>query len=269
MFSGEARNQFETTLDTTGANSDLDAALALAKSSHQGLAGDLTLETDKDELKKALSFGALERLDVSITDAQMNSAEPIEFELVVETEDETTVLGLQNYPYAPLITIVLDIIAVEFIVRGKNEDPVMWFGNSQFPAGGTYVWLSRKDRLRCLTFIIHSSVVDTLDELLSPYIPQLGLLKFVVTGLNAFHGFGFYSEWAGYNETKMASPTERELAVPASEILSREQTDYPGPQPGYARDWWYVLEDGFEDNLNLPDDLTGDDVIEGTGGGGV
>ena len=193
-----------------------------------------------------------------------------EFRLLVETANETVDRVVQSYPYAPLFTLVFDIVAAEFIARGKNEDAISR-GNEEFPAGGTFAQLSREDRLRCLWTIVDGGVISRLDGLLSPLLPQLGILKYVVMAVNGLHGFGYYTEWAGLGNTKTADPTDREMQIPPGEVQSRQQSDYPGPKDGYAANWRHAVPGGFADpnvdHLDLPDDLTGEDVIDGIGGG--
>ncbi len=266
-------SMFEFGLDLTseggllggGDSSALDAVLDLAGLSLTDL---LDLGLDTDALEEHLTFGPAERFEVSFAD--LDGTGPAEFDLLVETANENTHRVVQNYPYAPAFTFVFDIVAAEFIARGKNEDAISR-GSEQFPAGGTFAQLSREDRLRCLWTIVDGSVVDRLDVLLSPFVPQVGILKFVVMAVNGLHGFGYYTEWSGYGNTKMDAPNDRELITPAGEVQSRDQTKYPGPAPGYAADWRHAVPGGFDDpdadELNLPSDLTGEDVIDGIGGG--
>ena len=60
------------------------------------------------------------------------------------------------------------------------------------------------------------------------------------------------------------------MATPPDEVQSREQTDYPGPEPGYAANWRHAVDGGFDDpdadELDLSGDLEGDDVLDGIGG---
>ncbi|MWG34558.1 hypothetical protein [Halomarina oriensis] len=257
------RAMFEVEYDLPLLGSTLDGVLDLTD---LGLLDLLDLGLDADELEDELTFGSVERFEVSVSDLDADTAE---FDVVVETANESTHRVLQNYPYAPVFTLVFDIVAAEFIVRGNNEDPLS--ANEQFPGGGTFTKLSREDRLRCLWTIVDGSVVDDLDELLSPFVPDLGILKYVVMAVNGLHGFGYYTEWGGYGTTKTDTPTERELQTPAGEVQSRRQSGYPGPADGYAANWRHAVPGGFADpdaeNLDLPDDLTGDDVIDGLGGG--
>lgn len=258
---------FETGLDTTGTGSDLDTLLDLADITLLDLVDDL--EVTGDELEAALTFGPVERYQVSFADDVDSSSGPADFDLVVETTNETTHRVLQNYPYAPAFTLVFDVVAAEFIALGKNEDAISR-DRTEFPGGGTFVQLSREDRLRCLWSIVDGSVIDRLDELLSPLVPDVGILKYVVMAANGLHGFGYYTEWSGLGETKTNTPNERTLATPPGEVQSREQSGYPGPKPGYAANWRHAVDGGFEDpdtdELDLPSDLTGDDILEGSGG---
>ncbi|WP_226042101.1 hypothetical protein [Natrinema sp. DC36] len=256
------RSLFEVTVDTTGLGSDLDALLDLADISL------LDLDLDGEALEEHLTFGPIERFEIGFADLDDAAEGVAEFDLVVETANETVHRVLQNYPYAALFTLVFDLAAAEFVALGKNEDPVS--PNEQFPGGGTFTRLSREDRLRCLWTIIDGGVIDRLDDLLSPLVPDAGILKYVVMAVNGLHGFGYYTEWSGYGDTKTNTPNEREMQTEPGAVQSHQQSGYPGPAPGYAADWRHAVPGGFSDpkakNLNLPDDLTGDDVIDGIGG---
>ncbi|WP_435335383.1 hypothetical protein [Haloarchaeobius sp. TZWWS8] len=264
-------DMFETSLDTTGSGSDLDALLDLADLTVLELNELLSgLGIDADDLEAELTFGPVDQFEVSFAVAVDTASGPADFDLVVETANESTHRVLQNYPYAPSFTFIFDVIAAEFIALGKNEDAIER-DRTEFPAGGTFVQLSREDRLRCLWTIVDGSVVDDLDELLSPLIPDVGILKYVVMAVNGLHGFGYYTEWSGLGDTKTNTPNERTMATPPDEVQSRDQTKYPGPQPGYAANWRHAVKGGFDDpdadKLDLPRDLEGDDVLEGIGGG--
>jgi hypothetical protein len=264
-------SMFETGLDLTnlggllGSDSPLDAVLNLAGIS----LSDLGLDVGREALEEQLTFGAVERYDISFANDVTSASGLAEFDLLVETANETTQQVVQNYPYAPAFTFVFDIVAAEFIALGKNEDAISR-GSEQFPAGGTFARLSRQDRLRCLWTIVDGSVLNRLDELLSPFVPQVGILKYVVMAVNGLHGFGYYTEWSGLGATKTENPTDREMQKPPGEVQSRKQSGYPGPAPGYSANWRHAVPGGFDDpnvdSLDLPDDLTGEDVIAGIGG---
>lgn len=258
-------DMFRVDIDTTDVGSDLDALLGLADASD-----GLDPISDVNRFEELLDFGAVEQVEISFANAPLPSdaSGPAEFELLVETGNETVHRVMQNYPYAPMFPFVFDVVAAEFILRGENEDAIS--RRSQFAAGGTFTRLSREDRLRCLWEIVEGSTIDRLDGLLSPLVPQLGILKYVVMAVNGLHGFGYYTEWSGYGDTKTEMPSDREMATPAGRVQSRDQTGYPGPEPGFAADWRHVLPGGFDDPsaeaLDLPHDLTGDDVLSDDGG---
>jgi len=271
---------FETTLDTTGSGTDLDAVLDLVD---EGPLSELTETLDLDGLAELTDFGALDTLDISIADAPVSpdASGPADVELLVETGNETVHRVKQNYPYAEVFPVVFDIAAAEFLLRQRNEDQPA--PNEQFPAGGTFTKLSREDRLRVLWDIVDGGVIDRLDSMLSPMLPAVGILKYVVMACNGLHGFGYYTEWSAYGDTKTDLPQERELERPAGEAQSRTQTDYPGPADGYATDWFHAVDGGFADppaqslNYEVKDtNLKGDDVLDedflagsgGSGGGG-
>jgi hypothetical protein len=255
-------------------NSLVDDVSGVLEGIGDELLGGLLDEPDEiteEHFEEVLDFGTLEALEVTIEDTlDEDETGPVDFGVVAETTNESTNTVIQNYPYAELFPIVFDIAATDFILRGENEDAIER-GNEEFPGGGTFVQLSREDRLRCLWSIVDGGAIDRLDGLFEPIVTDVGILKFVVMAVNGLHGFGYYTEWSGYEDTKTATPTERSLNVPAGEVQSRQQTEYPGPQPGHAADWRHAVPGGFDDpdadELDLDGELTGDDVIDGIGGG--
>jgi hypothetical protein len=253
-------SMFETTLDATGSGSDLDAVLDLVD---EGPLSTLTERVDLAGLAELTDFGALDRLDISIPDApaEPDASGPADVDLVVEAGNETVHRVQQDYTYAEVFPVVFDIAAAEFLLRGRNEDQPA--PNEQFPAGGTFVRLSREDRLRVLWDIVDGGFIDRFDEVLSPMLPAVGILKYVIMAVNGLHGFGYYTEWSAYGDTKTNEPQQRELARDASEAQSRTQTDYPGPANGYATDWFHAVpEPGFSDEPEeYEGDLVGDDVL--------
>ncbi|WP_226003928.1 hypothetical protein [Natrinema salinisoli] len=255
---GMSRDRFEVTLDLDDFDDALDALMDLA---------DLdVLDDDLNEraLSERLTFGPVNRYKSVFKDLDTDTEGPAEFEVTVETDDEQYQRVLGNYPYAPAFPLVFDLVAAEFLAKGNNHDEP---GDYDFPGGGTFTRLSREDRLRCLWTIVDGGAVDRLDDLIEPLIPDVGILKFVVMAVNGLHGFGYYTEWSGYGSTKTDTPNDRELEVDEGEVQSRQQTNYPGPADGYAADWRHAIEGGFDDpdadELELSDDLTGDDVVAG------
>jgi len=267
---------FQLDFDTVSSGSELGALADLAGVDAIGDLGDLLDVGDLDALGEELDFGAADRLAIDFADAPIpEGAEGIaEFDLLVEGANEGTHQVVQNYPYANVFPFVFDIVAAEFLAQGKNEDTPS--PNPEFAGGGTFVRLSREDRLRCLWTIVDGAVIDRLDGVLSPMLPAVGILKFVVMACNGLHGFGYYTEWSGLGDTKTNTPSEREMQVDPSNVQSRNQTDYPGPSDGYAADWRHAVPGGFEDDWEtnetpgpadpeLPDEAA-DEAEEATGG---
>ncbi len=253
-------DRFELLLEPAVADTPLAAVLDLVDG--------VVLEglVDRTGLERHLDFGDLERLEVGVADAPVapDAEGPADVDLVVETATESAHRVVQNYPYAPVFPVVFDVLAAEFLAAGHNEDPPA--PNERFAAGGTFVRLSRRDRLRCLWDVVDEGSVDRLDGLLSPLVPYAGILKFAVMAINGLIAFGYYTEWSGYGDTKTDTPAERELQLAdAGDVLGRRQTGYPGPAPGYARDWYHRVDGGFTDDADLDGDLPGEDVLVGGG----
>lgn len=138
----------------------------------------------------------------------------------------------QNARGAESVAAVLDEAATELLARGENEAPP---DPARFPAGGSFASLAPKDRFRAIDIVERRDLTldsptgesDTLD-LLTDYP---GVQDFAMIGLNSFTVVGYYTEWAGYGETKTDDPTEREFT---GDVQSWAQTDYPGPARGHA-----------------------------------
>lgn len=266
--------EFELELEGLASDSELGAlADRIGLGELDELTGLLDDEFGADELEEfeeVLEFGDVDAVEISfvddITDLDDDAEGVAEFEVAIETLTDAVHQVEQNYPYAVVFPFVFDIVATEFIVRGDNEDALRNDNRETFPGGGTFVELSREDRLRCLWSIVDGGVIDRLDELLEPLLPDIGILKFVVMATNGLHGFGYYTEWSGFQDTKTAPPQDRKMNIPEDEVQSRIQTGYPGPSDGYAADWRHAVPGGFDDpdveDLELPDDLEGEDILD-------
>lgn len=189
-----------------------------------------------------LDLSPLEALEIDETDEG--------FEIIKELESEIYTLEGPNYPYSEIVAVALDVVAAELLARDNNEEPPEV--SDEFAAGGIYAQLAPNDRLRALESIVDGSAIDVIDDTIGDVFPHLGILKFVVFGVNGFVQFGYYSEWSGYGETKNDPPSQR---VFEGGVQSHEQTGYPGPAAGYAElrefpgDGVFELgEDGFEEN---------------------
>ncbi|WP_330633282.1 hypothetical protein [Halocatena halophila] len=257
---------FEIVLDTSNVSSDLAAVNEIAPV-------DLTTVLPNfATLEEALEFGAVEQFEIMIdNDLSADESGPATFARTVKTPNETFEQTIQSFPYASLLSLVWDIVAADAIASPNTGIELSTTSQQIDSGGGTFTQLLGKDRLRALWRIIDTELLTELAPLLSVFVPRPGILRYILMMLNALSGFGYYSEWAGYGESKTAPPTRRELTTPPDEIQGHSQTGYPGPAAGYAIDWEHLIDGGFDDppasELKLPDDLTGGDVIGEIGGG--
>lgn len=148
--------------------------------------------------------------------------------------------GLGNVPASLVMALLLDVMALEFCLRGRHHQSVesSW---TSFRILGLYRDLAPRDRVRVLRFLEEGSLLQAVLNRVRPYFPQVGLLKFMATVLAAFPLLTYYSEW---------SRVEREGAKEESKgtrPIGWEQADYPGPADGYADFRGYEL-DSFEEN---------------------
>lgn len=183
-----------------------------------------------DGLLDVLDTGTLERFDVAVDSVPRTG--PVDLDVLVETDRASYHRVVQNYPYAEALATAFEVIAAEYVLTGRHERPPMPV-NERFPAGGLFVRLHPRDRLRCLDSIINGSVVDRLDDAIGGLLPTLGILKFAVMGVFGLTTLGYYSEWPGYGETGTDTPDQRALHTPPGDVQGRQQTEYPGPEPGY------------------------------------
>lgn len=220
----EQASQLGIDLDEEGLSAIIDRVLEDVSSTVRPVIDTLGLTEVEN------TFGTLERVFVEVgTDGAETGAANVDF--LVRTANTSAQAVSKNYPYAPVFAVVFDVIALEFVAQGQNEDDVRT--EPAFTAGGVFARLSRTDRLRCLEWVMDGGAVDTVDEEFGDVVGTAGTLKYVVTALHAATTLGYYSEWAGYGATKTDDPSQRELTTPVHEVQSRKQTDYPGLAAGY------------------------------------
>ncbi|WP_424019152.1 hypothetical protein ACOZ4N_06675 [Halorientalis pallida] len=186
-------------------------------------------------------FGALEGISLSIGDD--TSILTVESDANGDGNVETTRKEQATISIASIFAMILDLFAVVFVWRGKNEDLP-----STSPAvenGGFFTYLSETDRARCLEYVIDIS--DPLGGLEDEILPIPDLLEKIAVNCFVLTYFGYYNEWAGYGDTKTDAPNDRELQKPSSEVQGHRQVGYPGPAKGYA-DFRGFPIDGFRDN---------------------
>jgi hypothetical protein len=141
----------------------------------------------------------------------------------------------------------LDEAASELLARNENDDAPT---TTRFSAGGTFAALSRDDRLRAVELLEAKEVpLGSLAEegsFADDIADYDGFVQYQVTGMNLVAMLGYYSEWAGYGETKTDCPTDR-VFEGIEAVQSFEQTDYPGPARGYADLRGYEVQRFVED----------------------
>lgn len=135
-------------------------------------------------------------------------------------------LGIRNYPYAVVVSVLFDVVALELLVRRGNEQSV-----ERRSLAGPFARLAPRDRLRALD-LLETGALDSLAGLADDRLPVLGTVRFLVLGANAFPLLGYYSEWAGTD--------------PASNPGWR-QAGYPGPAEGYSEHMGYEVEQFTDD----------------------
>ena len=135
-------------------------------------------------------------------------------------------LGVRNYPYAVVVALLLDVVALELLVRGGNEQAVQ-----RWSLAGPFARLAPRDRLRALD-LLETGTLDRLAGLADDRLPVLGTVRFLALGVNAFPLLGYYSEWAG--ESPASNP-------------GWQQAGYPGPAEGYSEHMGYEVEQFTDD----------------------
>jgi hypothetical protein len=97
-----------------------------------------------------------------------------------------------------------------------------------FPGGGLFASLPRKERIRTLSMLEKADF--DLGSLPAPFTYNAGLVQSVSLMLSTLPVFGFYSEWYGYGNTRLATPDYRRMeCFPPG----WSQVEYPGPALGY------------------------------------
>lgn len=135
-------------------------------------------------------------------------------------------LGVRNYPYAIVVAFLLDLVAVELLLRRRNRDRV-----SCTPGlSGPFARLSETDRLRAID-LLENGAFGTLTDRFGHRVPHLGMVQFLAMGLNTFPMLGYYSEWSADGD---------------GAVQGWSQTGYPGPAAGYTAHHGYEVE-AFEE----------------------
>lgn len=146
----------------------------------------------------------------------------------LETQGAAKALG-ETVPLAPAVATLLEIAAVELLVRRRASDGLQ--APAEAFSGGVFSRLSREDRLRALRLLEAEGVFPRLTERLDS--AGLGTIQFLASSMPVLVEFVYYSE---------ATAGEG-----AARSQGWRQADYPGPSDGYPVMLGYEVE-AFEEN---------------------
>lgn len=131
-------------------------------------------------------------------------------------------------PLAPAVATLLDIAAVELLVRRRAEDglntPDEGFSR------GVFSRLSREDRLRALRLLEAEGVFARLSDRYDA--ASLGAVKFIASSLPILVEFVYYSETTADENDDLS--------------LGWKQAGYPGPADGYRVGMGYEVTEFAE-----------------------
>lgn len=138
-------------------------------------------------------------------------------------------LGYERMPYAPVLAVLLDLGALELILRREREDPLQSPADPY--AGGPFSRLSPTDRMRALRMLEADGLFPSLDEQYGDSVPLFGVVAYLVQAAL------FVTVLAAYSD----------LGDDSDHPQGWRQADYPGPADGYAVGMGYEVE-SFEEN---------------------
>lgn len=137
-------------------------------------------------------------------------------------------LGYETTPLSPLVAGLLDLAAIELIVRRRAEEGLQRPADAY--AGGPFSRLAARDRLRAVRMLETEGVLPALADRLDA--PGLGTVQYLASALVALTETLYYGELTGDGESS----------------LGWRQADYPGPSDGHAVSLGYEVESFEEDD---------------------
>jgi hypothetical protein len=179
-------------------------------------------------------------------DVQAAGALDIDLDETVETafnelqeapEGPIRSLGYETMPFAPLLALLLDVGALELILRREREAPLQ-SPKAAF-AGGPFSRLAPEDRMRAVRLLEADGLFPALDERFDG--APIGIVAYLMQGALFITTMAAYSDWGDDVEAPQGW----------------QQADYPGPADGYAVHMGYEV-DAFEEN-DYGADAGGDD----------
>jgi hypothetical protein len=163
-------------------------------------------------------------------------------ELQEAPEGPVRSLGYETMPFAPVLAGLLDLGALELILRREREEPLRAPADAY--AGGPFSRLAPTDRMRAIRLLEADGLFPALDERYGDDLPVFGVVAYLMQGALFVTTMAAYSDWGD------------DTADPQG----WQQADYPGPADGYAVHMGYEVDE-FEEN-----DYGGDADHEGEDG---
>jgi len=174
-------------------------------------------------------------------------------ELQEAPEGPVRSLGYETMPFAPVLALLLDVGALELILRREREESLR--SPKAAYAGGPFSRLGPEDRMRAVRLLEADGLFPALDERY-PDAP-VGIVAYLLQGALFITAMAAYSDWG--------DDTERPQGW--------RQADYPGPAEGYAVHMGYEVDefaendygggDGEGADADGADDADGDDADDG------
>lgn len=137
-------------------------------------------------------------------------------------------LGYDTTPLAPIVALLLDVAALELLVRRRAEEGFQ--SPKDAYAWGPFSRLAPRDRLRAVRMLESEGVFPALADHLDA--PGLGTVQYLAGALVALTETLYYGELTGDGERSQGW----------------QQADYPGPSDGYAVMLGYELDAFAEDD---------------------
>lgn len=151
-------------------------------------------------------------------------------------------LGYETMPFAPVLALLLDIGALELILRREREESLQSPKGAY--AGGPFSRLGPEDRMRAVRLLESDGFFPALDERYEN--APIGIVAYLMQGALFITMMAAYSDWGDDTESPQGW----------------KQADYPGAADGYAVHMGYEVET-FAENDYTPADGS-DDADDGT-----
>lgn len=156
-------------------------------------------------------------------------------------------LGYETMPYAPLLALLLDLGALELILRREREEPLQ--SPPEAFAGGPFSRLGPRDRMRAVRLLEADGVFPALDDRTGD--APVGIVAYLMQGAMFITAMAAYSDWGDDSERPQGW----------------QQADYPGPADGYAVHMGYEVDEFEENDYGTATDDGGSSAVAADGAG--